>query len=243
MSHLYIEKYNPKSIDQLSYNERNSNLIQKISTTSDFSHLIFYGPEGAGKKTRIKILLQSIFNESVHKMKTEVKQFKINSTNVEYTISHSAFHIEITPSDSGNHDRHIVQNVIKETASTKIQNLGVKMPTNTTKHNNKVIVIHEADNLSKEAQSSLRRTMEKYSGNCRIILCCNQISKIILPIRSRCLSIRVPSPSTSDMINSLKVIRDEEKIKINENQIKKITNESCKNLRMAINMMQISKFN
>lgn len=243
MSKLYIEKYNPKTLEQLSYNDSVTNLILKISTKSDFSHLIFYGPEGAGKKTRIKVLLQSMFNESIHKLKTEVKQFKINSTNVQYTISYSSYHIEMTPSDSGNHDRHIVQNVIKETASTKIQNMGLKSGNNTLKHNNKIIVIHEADSLSKEAQSSLRRTMEKYSANCRLILCCNQISKIILPIRSRCLSIRVPSPSMLDITNSLKHIKDEENLKINDNQVKKIAAECSKNLRTGINIMQISKHN
>jgi replication factor C subunit 3/5 len=244
MSKLFIEKYNPKTIEQLSYNEKVSNLIQKISTKSDFSHLIFYGPEGSGKKTRIKVLLQSMFNESIHKLKTETKQIKVNSTNVQYSISHSAFHIELTPSDSGSQDRHIIQNVIKEAASNKIANqgTGVKSGNSTLKHNNKVIVIHEADNLSKEAQSSLRRTMEKYSGNCRIILCCNQISKIILPIRSRCLSIRVPSPKINDMTSCLKYIKEEEKLNVNDNQIKKISLESNRNLRSGINILQISKY-
>jgi replication factor C subunit 3/5 len=58
-----------------------------------------------------------------------------------------------------------------------------------------VVVINEADGLTKEAQHALRRTMEKYTANMRVILCCNSISKIIGPIRSRCLLIRVPLPT------------------------------------------------
>ena len=58
-----------------------------------------------------------------------------------------------------------------------------------------VIIIHEADLLSRDdAQHALRRTMEKYVSNLRIILCCNSTGKIIPPVQSRCLLVRIPSP-------------------------------------------------
>ena len=40
-----------------------------------------------------------------------------------------------------------------------------------------VVVITEADKLSKDAQHALRRIMEKYMSNCRYVLCCNSTNK------------------------------------------------------------------
>lgn len=55
--------------------------------------------------------------------------------------------------------------------------------------------LNEVDNLSRNAQAGLRRTMEKYTGSCRLILCCENSGRIIPPIRSRCLCIRVAAPT------------------------------------------------
>src|SRR5580658_1017126 len=54
----------------------------------------------------------------------------------------------------------------------------------------KLLFLDEADNLTAEAQASLRRLMERYSGSCRFILSCNYSSRIIDPIQSRCAVFR-----------------------------------------------------
>src|SRR5580658_9317141 len=54
----------------------------------------------------------------------------------------------------------------------------------------KLLFLDEADNLTNEAQASLRRMMERYSSACRFILSCNYVSRIIDPIQSRCAVFR-----------------------------------------------------
>ena len=85
------------------------------------------------------------------------------------TIS-SNDHVEMNPSDVGNNDRYVVQEIIKEMAKSR--------PVDVNGNRGfKVLVLNEVDKLSREAQAGLRRTMEKYSSACRLIMVCNNVSK------------------------------------------------------------------
>ena len=91
-------------------------------------------------------------------------------------------------SDVGIYDRLVVQDLIKEVAQTQ-------QVDSASSRKFKVLVINEAATLTRDAQAALRRTMEKYSANLRLILVTESFSKIIPPIRSRCLLVRVAAPS------------------------------------------------
>jgi hypothetical protein len=89
--------------------------------------------------------------------------------------------------------------VIKEMAANKSLATSKKGSAGEEGVTYKVLVLTEVDRLSRQAQAALRRTMEKYSSSCRLILVCNNQSKVIDPVRSRCLGIRVGAPSVDDV--------------------------------------------
>jgi replication factor C subunit 3/5 len=65
---LLIDKYRPTTVDQLDFNVAQAQRLQKMASEGDFPHLLFYGPSGCGKKTRIMILLRTVFGPSVEKV-------------------------------------------------------------------------------------------------------------------------------------------------------------------------------
>lgn len=45
--------------------------------SGDFPHMLFYGPAGGGKKTRVNALLREVFGAGVEKVKVTHKSFKV----------------------------------------------------------------------------------------------------------------------------------------------------------------------
>jgi replication factor C subunit 3/5 len=81
--------------------------------------------------------------------------------------------------------------------------------------------------------------MEKYSPNLRLILIANSSTKILAPIRSRCLLIRVAAPTVTDITNVLKTVSQAENLgKIAPGVLEKIAGESKRNLRRALLMLE-----
>lgn len=104
----------------------------------------------------------------------------------------------VNPSDAGIYDRIVITDIIKQIAQTA--NIDVN-----SDRDFKVIVLTEVDDLTKDAQHALRRTMEKYVATCRLILCVNSTSRVIPAIKSRCLGIRVAAPTADEIVAILNV--------------------------------------
>jgi len=102
----------------------------------------------------------------------------------------------------------------------------------------KVIFLDEADALTNDAQSALRRTMERYSSICRFVLSCNYSSKIIEPIQSRCAVYRFRSLSDEAVAERMKKIADAEKIDLTEEGLGAIVYVARGDMRKAINALQ-----
>jgi len=102
----------------------------------------------------------------------------------------------------------------------------------------KILILDEADNMTSPAQQALRRTMEKYTQNCRMILICNYSNKIIPPIQSRCVVFRFSSLNNEDIKERIKYIANQEDIKLTADGANSLLDVSRGDLRRAINYLQ-----
>ncbi|KAI3438016.1 hypothetical protein D9Q98_000459 [Chlorella vulgaris] len=235
---LYVDKFRPKALEQFKLHGNVADNLRKLVVNGDCPHTLFYGPPGAGKKTLILALLREIYGPGVEKLKVECKPWKIelpsSKVELEFTTVSSAYHVEMNPSDVGNRDRYVVQEIIKEMA--KSRPIGAD-----GQRGFKVLVLNEVDRLSKEAQHSLRRTMEKYSAACRLVLCGNNVSKVIEPVRSRCLCIRVAAPTQQQVVEQLQAVAAHERLTLPPGLATRLAEASERNLRRALLSLEACK--
>jgi len=102
----------------------------------------------------------------------------------------------------------------------------------------RIIFLDEADALTSDAQSALRRTMEQFSNNVRFILSCNYSSQIIDPIQSRCAVFRF-SPLADDAVaEEIRHIAEQEDIELTEDGLDALIYAADGDMRKAINGLQ-----
>lgn len=102
----------------------------------------------------------------------------------------------------------------------------------------RIIFLDEADALTSDAQSALRRTMEQFAGNTRFILSCNYSNQIIDPIQSRCAVFRFGPLSEEAVAKYVRYIAGEEDIEITDDGVDALVYAADGDMRKAINGLQ-----
>jgi replication factor C small subunit len=103
-----------------------------------------------------------------------------------------------------------------------------------------LVVLDESDEMTKDAQTALRRIMETASRTCRFILICNYQSGIIEPIQSRCSVFRFKQLDETEASTYLERICNAENIQADSEALTRIVELSDGDLRRAVNFLQVA---
>lgn len=110
----------------------------------------------------------------------------------------------------------------------------------------KIVILDEVDAASATQDSSfqkaLRNLIEEAQGDCRFLLNCNYVEKVIQPIKSRCPVVNLKFDK-KDLLLRLKLILDSEKISYNKDSLKAFIESAFKlypDIRRIVNYLQSS---
>ena len=209
----WVEKYRPAKVDDVAHQEEVVRAMKTCAEKKNLPHLLFYGPPGTGKTSLILAVAKELYGVSNYRDRV----------------------LELNASDERGID--VIRNKVKKFAQYAVGNrehdvTGEPIPMF------KIIILDEADSLTKDAQAALRRVMEDYTKVTRFCIICNYISRIIDPITSRCSKFRFQPLSDTAHLNRLRFIADQENVVVSDEGLHAAMTHAEGDLRRSINIMQ-----
>ena len=176
--------------------------------------MLFYGPPGTGKTSTILALAKELYGPEFVKSRV----------------------LELNASDE--RGISIVREKVKDFARMQLTNPPPGYKERYPCPPFKLIVLDEADSMTQDAQSALRRTMETYSKITRFCLICNYVTRIIDPLASRCSKFRFKSLDQGNARARLEHIAAEEAVPLADGAVDALIRCSEGDLRKAITYLQ-----
>ena len=202
----WVEKYRPKDLSDLVAHEdivntltrfvfpnRNREIEDVVANplTARLPHLLLYGPPRTGKTSTILAIAKQLWPTKA---------------------AWNDHVLELNASD----DRGIavVQNKIINFVSMRCMVKGDQHGIAEDFKNLKLVILDEADAMTKDAQNALRRIVEKYTKTTRFCFIGNYIGKVIPAIQSRCTKFRFAPLSHEQMKSKIEEIVTAENIEL-----------------------------
>lgn len=108
----------------------------------------------------------------------------------------------------------------------------------------KIVLLDEADFLSRDAQASLRAEMENYASSVRFILTCNYEYRVIPALReSRCFKMHISKPDYTEFMARAATVLIAENVNFNIEALESYVKQSYPDLRKCLNFLQSNSSN
>lgn len=179
--------------------------------------MLFYGPPGTGKTSTILALAKSLFGPALYRSRI----------------------LELNASDE--RGIGIVRDKVKNFARAQLSQptgLDAAYRAQYPCPPFKIIILDEADSMTQDAQSALRRTMETYSRITRFCLVCNYVTRIIEPLASRCSKFRFKMLDNSAAGDRITHIAEQEGLQLEDGVVDTLIRCGEGDLRRAITYLQ-----
>lgn len=176
--------------------------------------MLFYGPPGTGKTSTILALAKELYGPEFMKQRV----------------------LELNASDE--RGISIVREKVKDFARMQLTSPPPGYKDRFPCPPFKIIILDEADSMTQDAQSALRRTMETYSKITRFCLICNYVTRIIDPLASRCSKFRFKSLDQGNAKKRLEQIAENEGVQLEDGAVDALIKCSEGDLRKAITFLQ-----
>lgn len=172
-------------------------------------NLLICGPSGSGKTTCVDILCDTIIRDNPK------ANFLRSSSFEERGIDY-------------------VRSTVKNFAKERFTN---EHDSNLRSRPSKVVVLDEADSIAPGAFQALRRIMEAFSNTTRFVIVCNNSTKIIEPIQSRCAILRFSKVEETAMCSRMEQICDMAGVEYDVGGIRALACVADGDVRSAINSL------
>ncbi|KAG2492650.1 hypothetical protein HYH03_009066 [Edaphochlamys debaryana] len=206
----WVEKYRPKNVSEVAYQEEVVNTLTRALETANLPHLLFYGPPGTGKTSTALAIARQLYGPELVKSRV----------------------LELNASDE--RGIAVVRDKVKAFAAAAVGAPDPRYPCPPYK----LLILDEADSMTQDAQNALRRTMETYSRVTRFVLLCNYVSRIIEPLASRCAKFRFKPLQPAVMAGRVEHICEREGVTMQAGAMQALAAVSGGDLRRAITTLQ-----
>lgn len=206
----WVDKYRPTKIKNVVHQQELMKTLQNVLNTGEMQHMLFYGPPGTGKTTTILALAHDLFGP---------KKFNERV-------------LELNASDE--RGINVVRDDIITFAKLSISNADPNFICPPFK----ILILDEADAMTPDAQSALRKVMEETSRITRFCIICNYVDKIIEPLISRCMAFRFTPINNEIMSERLKFIAKNEHLHLDNDIFSEIVEIAEGDLRKGIMLLQ-----
>jgi replication factor C subunit 2/4 len=206
----WTEKYRPNKLDDLLIDDITKEKLKKIVANREMPNILITGGPGEGKTSTVLLIAKLILG-----------------------LNYKEALLELNASD----ERGIKTHTHVISFCKKKLHFDSTNAKEYAKH--KIILLDEADNMTKKAQQSISNLMEVYKNTTRFAFTCNNSADIIEAIQSRCIIFRYNKLNQDQITLRLTHICNLEGIKYTPDGIKSLVLISDGDMRNAVNNLQV----